>query len=118
MRTYNSFPVAALLIFSVLTTTPVGAEDAPPDMDGRSLYVRYQCWQCHGYEGQGGAAPRVATSQYPFDAFARFVRYPNEMPAYTQELLSDEQLREIFKFLTSIPVPPEVDDIPALRDNT
>ncbi|MBT8098335.1 MAG: cytochrome c, partial [Gammaproteobacteria bacterium] len=85
---------------------------------GRSLYVRYQCWQCHGYEGQGGAAPRVATSQYPFEAFARFVRYPNEMPAYTQELLSDEQLLEIFNFLASIPLPPDIDDIPALRDNT
>lgn len=118
MQIHNSFLAAALAIFCLLMTTPALAEAEPSDMDGRALYVRFQCWQCHGYEGQGGAAPRVATLQYPFEAFARFVRYPNEMPAYTQELLSDEQLREIFNFLASIPVPPKIDDIPALRDNT
>lgn len=118
MRINDSFAAAALIVFGLLITAPVFAESNPANTDGRSLYVRYQCWQCHGYEGQGGAAPRLATTQYPFEAFARFVRYPNEMPAYTPGLLSDEQLREILKFLTSIPAPAKIDDIPELRDNT
>lgn len=116
MRINDSLLGVALAV--LLTTTPVFAESDPPATDGRSLYVRYQCWQCHGYEGQGGAAPRLATSRYPFEAFARFVRYPSVMPAYPLELLSDEELREIFEFLTSIPSPPEIDDLPALRDSS
>ena len=84
--------------------------------EGRDLYLKFQCWQCHGYEGQGGAAPRVAPTAYPYEAFIRFVRYPNVMPAYTTELLSDEDLRSIYAFLQSIEAPLPLEDIPALDD--
>lgn len=83
---------------------------------GQELFLRYQCWQCHGYEGQGGGAARVAPTQYPYEAFVRFVRYPNIMPAYTTELLSDDELRSIYEYLRSIPEPPPIEDIPALND--
>jgi mono/diheme cytochrome c family protein len=45
----------------------------------------------------------------------RFVRYPNIMPAYTTELLSDDELRSIYEYLRSIPEPPPIEDIPALN---
>ena len=85
--------------------------------EGRDLYLSYQCWQCHGYEGQGGAAARIASKAYPFDAFARFVRHPDLMPAYTPGLLSDENLRLIYEYVRSIPVPPLLEDIPELKDD-
>ena len=83
--------------------------------NGRDLYLSQQCWQCHGYEGQGGAAARIASVEYPFDAFALFVRYPNQMPAYPANLLSDEKLRLIYEYVRSIPEPPPLDDIPELE---
>ena len=85
--------------------------------EGRELYLSYQCWQCHGYEGQGGAATRIASKTYPFDAFARLVRHPDLMPAYTPGLLSDENLRLIYEYVRSIPVPPLLEDIPELKDD-
>lgn len=89
---------------------------AAAEKDGRELYVDYQCWQCHGYEGQGGAAARIASKDYTFEAFETFVRLPNLMPAYPPELLSDEELRRIYEFVRAVPDPPASEDISALRD--
>ena len=82
--------------------------------DGRALFIANQCWQCHGYEGQGGAAVRIAPTLYPFEAFARLVRHTNLMPAYSPNVLSDEQLRQIYEYVRSVPEPPAVEDIPEL----
>ena len=94
--------------------TMSNAEEASES--GSDLFLSYQCWQCHGYEGQGGAAPRVAPSAYPYEAFVRFVRYPNLMPAYTTELLSDADLRAIYDYLQTIDPPKALEEIPALND--
>ncbi|MFQ5982162.1 MAG: c-type cytochrome [Woeseiaceae bacterium] len=87
------------------------------DKTGRELYISFQCWQCHGYEGQGGAAARIATRSYPFEAFARFLRRPDLMPAYPPNLLDDEELRLIYEYLRSIPAPPPLEDVPELRND-
>jgi mono/diheme cytochrome c family protein len=82
----------------------------------RELYVGYGCYQCHGYEGQGGAAPRIAPSAYPFEAFAALVRRPpNEMPAYAPAVLSDEQLSAIYRYVRSVAEPSPREDLPLLR---
>jgi mono/diheme cytochrome c family protein len=82
--------------------------------EGRALFTANQCWQCHGHEGQGGAAVRIAPTLYPFVAFAQFVRHGNLMPAYSPNVLSDEQLRQIWEFVRNVPEPPAVEDIPEL----
>ncbi len=81
---------------------------------GRALFNANQCWQCHGYEAQGGAAVRIAPTLYPFEAFAQFVRHTNLMPAYSPNVLSDEQRRQIYEYVRSIPEPPALEDIPEL----
>jgi mono/diheme cytochrome c family protein len=109
--------LSILVIVSMLDAISVSAEESDQsEMDGRELYMTFQCWQCHGYEGQGGAAARLATKDYPFEAFEQFVRRPNLMPAYTSELLSDEKLRIIYEFVRSIPEPAVLGDIPALGE--
>jgi mono/diheme cytochrome c family protein len=112
------------LLLSVIATTLVLAafaikaeETGQSNLDGRELYMVYQCWQCHGYEGQGGAAARISGKTYSLEAFAIFVRQPNLMPVYTRELLNDAELRRIYEYVRSIPVPPALEDIPALRDD-
>lgn len=103
-----------LLLFGLSTAFAQDSEASATD--GKELYLSYQCWQCHGYEGQGGAAARVAGKQYPYAAFARFVRHPNLMPAYPPDLLSDENLRRIFDYVRSIEEPLPLEDIPALTE--
>lgn len=85
--------------------------------DGASLYTAYGCYQCHGYQGQGGVAgPRIAPSPYPYPAFAQLVRRPaNVMPAYAAGVLSDETLRAIFDYVRGVEEPAALEDIPALR---
>ena len=93
----------------------LAANDDPAVAQGRALYMEFQCWQCHGYSGQGGPAARIASMDYPFEAFERFVRLPNVMPAYPPGQLDDDSLRQIYAFVQSIPEPPPLDDIPALQ---
>ncbi len=91
------------------------AQDNDPGADeGRALFTANQCWQCHGHEGQGGAAVRIAPTLYPFVAFAQFVRHGNLMPAYSPNVLSDEDLRQIWEFVRNVSEPPAVEDIPEL----
>jgi mono/diheme cytochrome c family protein len=76
--------------------------------DGRTAFTSYGCYQCHGYEGQGEGAPRLAAKPYTLEAFATFVRKPpNEMPAYARSVLSDATLASIYRYVVSIPAPRE-----------
>ena len=92
-----------------------GAGDQAAVTAGRALYASHQCWQCHGYEGQGSVAGvRIAPTLYPFEAFSRLVRHTNLMPAYSPNVLSEEQLRLIYAWVSSIPEPPPLEEIPGL----
>lgn len=76
------------------------------DDGGRTAFTSYGCYQCHGYEGQGEGAPRLAAKPYTLEAFATFVRKPpNEMPAYARSVLSDDTLASIYRYVQSIPAP-------------
>jgi mono/diheme cytochrome c family protein len=94
----------ALTAFALVAPALVSAAPAPAD---RELFVRYGCYQCHGYEGQGGEALRIAPSPYPFEAFGAKVRKPaNEMPAYAPEVLSDADLQALYRYVRAVPEPP------------
>jgi len=72
----------------------------------RAVFVSYGCYQCHGYDGQGGEALRITPTPYAFEAFAERVRKPvNEMPAYAPNALSDADLQAIYRYLRSIAEP-------------
>ena len=89
-----------------------GTDDGPR---GAELFVTNGCYQCHGYEGQGGEAPRIAPTLYPLQAFVALVRHPaSEMPAYSPLVLSDDALAAIYAYVSSRPEPPPVSDIPGL----
>ena len=112
--TREGFVLTALCALTVMPM--LAAQDSGDAAVGRQLFNDFQCWQCHGYEGQGGAAPRIAPTLYPFEAFEQLVRHTNIMPAYSPNVLSDDQLRQIYEFVRTRPEPPAVEDIPALRD--
>ena len=73
---------------------------------GKTAFVQYGCWQCHGFQGQGGghrpaswrrsrcrwrrSRPSCATSN-------------RAMPPYSEAILSNEDLADIHAYLAAIP---------------
>ena len=83
--------------------------------NGKKLFVKYGCYECHGREAQGGAAgPRLGPNPLSYPALVRYVRAPRgEMPPYTDKLIKSEQdLSDIHAFLASRPAPPPASVLP------
>ena len=101
------------------------AQDAAPQntaprgdpAHGKKIYVAYGCWQCHGYQGQGGAGPKLAPTPLPYEAIFRQLRKPRgTMPVYTHVTTPDQDVADIYAYLQSIPKAKTVADISALSD--
>ncbi len=77
------------------------------------------CYTCHGTVGQGadrGTGPKIAPGPMPYLAFALQVRTPRlDMPAYRKEFVSDQELTDIYAYLSSIKPGPQAKDIPLLN---
>ncbi len=84
--------------------------------NGKRLYVRDGCYECHGYAGQGGAGARLAPKVMATPALIAYVRHPSgAMPPYTAKVASDADLADIRAFLASLPAPPPLNSIPLLN---
>lgn len=114
--------MASLLTILTQWSAPTLAQDKTFDFHGevddtahakgyRDL-VESGCWQCHGFQGQGMAGPALAPKPLPFEAFSAYVRKPaGVMPAFSPKVLSDEKLKNIHDYLSSIPESPNPDSI-------
>lgn len=100
-------------------TPPAQQQNAPAGnaANGRKLFVSFGCYQCHGYEAQGGSAgPRLAPRPIPYAQLMKYVRHPTgEMPPFTEKIVKDAELTDIYAFLRAQPAPPDVDKIPLLK---
>jgi len=85
--------------------------------NGKVLFTKIGCYECHGYAGQGGrAGARIAPTPLRAQDLIRYVRRPpGEMPAYTEKVVSDQELRDIYTYIKSLPPPKPVKDIPLLN---
>jgi mono/diheme cytochrome c family protein len=85
--------------------------------NGKKLFESYGCWQCHGHEGQGGAAgPRIAPRPISLAALTTYVRHPSgQMPPFTSKVVPDSELADIHAYLRSVKEPPPVKNIPLLN---
>lgn len=96
-----------------------GSETPAGDVaNGKKIYASYGCYQCHGYLGQGSSrsGPRIAPDPIPFELFRYIVREPPEqMPPYTEKVVSDQEIADIYAYLKSIPPPPDVESLPQLQ---
>jgi mono/diheme cytochrome c family protein len=88
------------------------AQDAPPGdaVEGKRLFLAVGCFLCHGRAGQGGAmngpAPVLAKTAMPFEGFMGQLRRPiNDMPAYSEKVMTDKQVADIYAFVQSLPGP-------------
>src|ERR1041385_2101321 len=88
---------------------------ADPAVHGQELFNTYGCWECHGYDGQGGVGPKLAPRPLAYRSFQEAVRTPHQdMPRYTPAILSNDDLADIYDFILSIPIGPGPQDIPLL----
>jgi len=99
------------------------AQDAPPGdaANGKRVYLATGCFTCHGRAGQGGAfngpAPHLAKTEMPYEGFKMQTRNPvKDMPAYSEAVMSDQEIADIYAFVQSLPGRREVKDITILRD--
>jgi len=85
--------------------------------NGKRLYMKHTCYFCHGTAGQGSlAGARVAVVARNVQGFTRYVRQPSgQMPAYTDKILSDQELADIFAYLRALPAAKPAREIPLLE---
>jgi len=85
---------------------------------GKTLFVTYGCFQCHGTVGQGGnAGPKLAPNPMPYEALANFVRTTDrQMPPYREAVLPNDDLADIYAYLQSVPAAPDYKTITILKD--
>jgi ubiquinol-cytochrome c reductase cytochrome c subunit len=109
--------LATMLLFCFSTSETVSAAQeskssaAPAGNveNGKRLFMKDGCYQCHGREGQGSvmSGPRIAPDPVPLEVLLRYVRKPSgEMPPYTEKVISDQELTDIYAYLQSRPHPP------------
>jgi mono/diheme cytochrome c family protein len=94
-----------------------GAALAASAERGKVEFIQHGCWECHGEVGQGGqAGPKLAPNPIPFETLSNFVRTTSrEMPPFRKEILSDEDLADIYAYLQSIPKGPDPKSIAILN---
>ena len=86
--------------------------------NGKQLFMKNGCYQCHGREGQGSVVtgPRIAPDPPPYEVISGYIRKPTgEMPPYTEKVLSDKDLADIYAYLQSRPHPPTAKAAPLLK---
>jgi ubiquinol-cytochrome c reductase cytochrome c subunit len=127
----QSRPAALVLFAVVLFLGTASTQMAKPAQEGKSsatpagnaengkqLFMKNGCYQCHGREGQGSVVtgPRIAPDPLPFEVISAYIRKPTgEMPPYTEKVLSDKDLADIYAYLRSRAHPPTAKAAPLLK---
>jgi mono/diheme cytochrome c family protein len=108
--------VAAISVVRIATAQAPAAVPEGNRESGKRLYEKNTCYFCHGTAGQGGVdGARVAVVSRNLQSFTRYVRQPTgRMPAFTEKILSDKELADIFAYVRSLPAAKPVRDIPLL----
>ena len=87
--------------------------------NGKRLFTKMTCYYCHGTEGQGsiaGVGPRIALVPRSLESFSRYLRRPTgRMSGYSDAVLPDPDLADIYAFLRSLPAARSVAEIPLLE---
>ena len=113
----------AICFVTMILTAAVTLAQTQPDKagsqdNGKRLFLRDGCWECHGYAGQGSRdGVRIASTALSAAQFTRYIRRPaGAMPAYIDKVLSDSEAVDIWTYLKAFPAPKPAKDIPLLNE--
>jgi mono/diheme cytochrome c family protein len=115
---YQMFRVA-LAAVAAGVVLGCGSAFAADATKGKAAFMKYGCWQCHGTEGQGSAITSagkvLAPDPMPLETFVAFVRSTDRaMPPYSEKILPNEDLADMYAYLSTIPKPKDYKSIPLL----
>jgi mono/diheme cytochrome c family protein len=123
MSSFKVVAAAGFFAAAMLGVAGAQAQDAPAGdaAHGRMVFLKENCFTCHGRVGEGGGyegpAPVLAQTALPFEGFRGQIRNPvNDMPAYSDAVLSDKDIADIYAFVKSLPGPRSPKDIPILNN--
>ncbi|HEY6443866.1 MAG TPA: c-type cytochrome [Candidatus Acidoferrales bacterium] len=107
-------------IYAFLKSAPPASQGETPEgnaANGKKLFLAYGCYQCHGYQGQGASTgPRIGPPPLSLAFLISYVRHPSgQMPPYTEKVVPDQDLTDIFAYLKSMPAPARASSIPLLN---
>jgi mono/diheme cytochrome c family protein len=107
------------IVAAILGSTAAFAAQAPTGdvAKGQATFEKIGCYQCHGHQGQGGReGPRIADPvPLAWPAFTAWVRTTNgDMPPYTEKVLPEQDLADIYAYIQSVPKAPDFKTIPIL----
>ena len=115
----NRFIPSTVVVLCGLTlATAAFAEPQGNAARGKELFMKDKCYTCHGTRGAGGgiAGPQLAPNVLPLEAIKIQLRQPaSRMPPYSQEVVSDGQIADIYAYLKSIPAGKPASEIPLLK---
>jgi ubiquinol-cytochrome c reductase cytochrome c subunit len=117
-----AFSVALIALAFTFLPSDVSAQTKAPSGDvqnGKRIYTKYGCYECHGREGQGASAtgPRLGPNPIAYARFLSYIRQPTgDMPPYTAKVVTDQEVADMYAFLQSLPRPPEVKNVPLLNE--
>jgi mono/diheme cytochrome c family protein len=111
MIRYVFSALSALYALSAFALLPGDATN------GKRLFEKVGCYECHGYAGQGGRdGARIAATSMPEQAFGRYLRRPfGAMPAYSPKVLSDQDVLDIYTYVKAMPAAKPASEIPLLN---
>ena len=111
--------LTGLLAFAgmIVSAGYVIAQSSGNAENGKKLFSKYGCYECHGTLGQGTTAgARLAPKPIALAALIAYVRRPaGQMPPYTAKVVSDAELGDLRAYLATIPEPPPAKNIPLLN---
>jgi ubiquinol-cytochrome c reductase cytochrome c subunit len=113
MKTLAGCLALALCLVATAAETPSGDV-----ANGKHLFMMYGCYECHGTVGAGGgiAGPRLAPNPLPFLGVKAKLRTPSgRMPVYSEIVLKDAEIADIYAYLQSIPAGKSAHEIDLLN---
>jgi len=110
--------IATLLGVVLIANTTRAADPIGDPKAGEVRFMRVGCYECHGTVGQGGiAGMRIVPMPLPWLGFQVYVRTPaGQMPAFSDKVLPDAELADIYAFLTSLSAGRGAAEISLLHD--
>jgi len=105
-------------LFVLLSAAAMAQSNAPAGNadNGKRLFMRNGCYECHGTMAQGGTGPHLAPRPLPVAALTAYVRKPGPgMPPFSAKVMPDSDVADIRAFLATLPEPPPVKDIALLN---
>ena len=103
-------------ILSVSLT--VAAERTADPVNGKRVFMTVGCYECHGTTGASGgpAGPRLAPNPLPFVGVKAKLRTASgRMPVFSEAVLKDSEIADLYAYLQSIPAGKSARDIQLLN---